>query len=107
MQIHAKFAGRRQQIGRLCLGTGRTGWVDYASNGSNGRKKLMEQLQSLWSQPGIQLGYARNIAARPIEAVDEAEPNRVVARFEDDRTVVVAAFAASAAGVVVAAITLT
>jgi hypothetical protein len=53
------------------------------------------------------LGYARDIAARPVKAGDEAELDRSLPVSNTIGIVVVAAFAASAAGVPVAAITAT
>ena len=67
----------------------------------------MQQLQPLRRDLNGQLGYARDVAARPVEAGDETELDRVAAFSNTIGIVVVAAFAASAAGVPVAAITAT
>ena len=45
----------------------------------------MQQFQPLRCDFYDQLGHACHIAARPIQAGDEAELNRICARFEDDR----------------------
>ena len=67
----------------------------------------MQQFQPFRRCLHSQLGHARDVAARPIKAGDEAKLDRVAAHFKDDRNGVVAAFAASAAGVVVATMTVT
>jgi hypothetical protein len=52
-------------------------------------------------------GYARDVAARPTKAGDEAKPDRVTPVSKTIGMLVVAAFAVSAAEVVVATITVT
>ena len=67
----------------------------------------MQQLKPLRRYHRTQLGYARDVAARPIKAGDEAEPEGSLPVSKTIGMVMVAVFAASAAGVVGAAITLT
>ena len=67
----------------------------------------MQQFQPLRRDLNGQLGYACDIAARPVKAGDKSELNRVASRFEHDRNRRGRRFAASAAGVPVAAITAT
>ena len=45
----------------------------------------MQQFQPLRRYLHVRLGHARDVAARPIKTGDEAKPDRVAARFEDDR----------------------
>jgi hypothetical protein len=45
----------------------------------------VQHFQSLRRNLLVQLGYARDVAARPVQARDEAEPNWVAARLKDNR----------------------
>ena len=47
--------------------------------------ELAQQLQSLRPQHAAEKAHARDVAARPVEAGDEAVPDRVAAAREDDR----------------------
>jgi hypothetical protein len=47
----------------------------------------MQQFQSLREYLPVQLGYARDVAARLVKAGDEPELDRVATRFEDDRNI--------------------
>ena len=47
----------------------------------------MQQFQPLWSHFGIEVGDAREIAARMIEACDKADFNRIQADHENYRDV--------------------
>ena len=67
----------------------------------------MQQLQPLRRYLYVQIGDARDVAARSVKAGDEAELTGSPAISKTIGMVVVAAFAASAAGVLVAAITVT
>jgi hypothetical protein len=67
----------------------------------------MQQFQLLREYLPVQLSYARDVAARPVKAVDEPELNRVAAGFEDDRNICGRRLGCGAAGVLVAAITVT
>ena len=44
----------------------------------------MQQFQPLRKYLRVQLSDARNVAARPVKAVDETELDRIAPRFEDD-----------------------
>jgi hypothetical protein len=47
--------------------------------------QLMQQFQPLRRYLHVGLGDARDVAARTVKAGDEAEPDRIGRRFEDDR----------------------
>jgi hypothetical protein len=49
--------------------------------------QLMQKFQQLWRYLHIQLGYAREITTRPVQATHEAKPNRVRGCFEDGRDI--------------------
>ena len=68
---------------------------------------LVQQLQPFRRYLDIQSGHARDIAARPIKAGNEVSCTGSPTVVKTIGIVVVAAFAARAAGVVVAAITVT
>ena len=69
--------------------------------------QLVQQLQPLWPLPPRSIGHARDVAARPVQAGDKAHSTGSPLVAKTIGIVVVAAFAASAAGVLVAAITAT
>ena len=61
------------------------GRVDEQRHDARRGKQLVQQFQPLRRYLHVQLGHARDVAARPVKAGDEAELDRVAARFEDDR----------------------
>ena len=67
----------------------------------------MQKFQLLRRHSHVQLGHARDITPRAVKAGDKAGPDRVGADSNTIGIVVVAAFAANAAAVVVAVITAT
>ena len=67
----------------------------------------MQQLHPFAALPLGQCGHARDVAAGTVEAGDEAQLDRISALAKTIGIAVVAAFAASAAGVLGAAITVT
>src|SRR5262249_53161410 len=75
---------RRLHVSSLHLGI----WsVRTYQNGNRGRSRheLAKQLQSLRSQHGAEKAHPGDVAARPVEARDEAVPHRIGSRREDDR----------------------
>ncbi len=46
--------------------------------------KLMQHFQALWPEFRVQQAHAGDIAARPVEAGDEAHLDRIVAAEKDD-----------------------
>ena len=61
------------------------GGVDQQSHGAHRGDELMQQFQSLRGSLHHQYGHARGIAAGPVEAGNEAEPDRVGGRRKHDR----------------------
>ena len=45
----------------------------------------MQQFQPLWRDLHAQIGHARHVAARSVQASDEAEPDRIGPNFEYNR----------------------
>ena len=62
------------------------------------RDQLVQQLQPLRPQLQVQIAHARDVAARPVQAGDKAELDRIVPLSNTIGIVVVAALAATAAG---------
>src|SRR5262249_12662710 len=83
MQLHSEDAGRRLQVSQYGLGIG-IGWVDERGNDGRRWYQLVRQLQSFRHYLHVQLGHARDVAARPIEASDETELNRIAGGGEDN-----------------------
>src|SRR5262249_26837411 len=54
-------------------------------NGARRWDQLMRQFDALRSDLQVQLRHTSDIAARSVEAVDEAEPHRIAVSGEDDR----------------------
>jgi len=67
----------------------------------------MQQLKTFWCGLDVYVRRAREIAARPVKAVNESRQYRVASDRKTIGIVVVAGFSASAAGVVAATITFT
>jgi hypothetical protein len=61
----------------LGLGNNGVGRIDEKSDRSRRRYQFVEQLKALGLHRGIEVVYARDIAARPVEAGDEASLDRV------------------------------
>ena len=74
---------------RFCLGPRRDwiGCIDQQCNRSGRWDEFVQQFQPLWSHFGIEVGDAREIAARMIEACDKADFNRIQADHENYRDV--------------------
>ena len=67
------------------LGKSGIGRVDEQRHDARRGNQLVQQFQPLRRYLHVQLGHARDVAARPVKAGDEAELDRVAAHFEDDR----------------------
>jgi hypothetical protein len=82
--LHPADTGRRLQLSRerLVVGTGR---VEERGNHGRGRNQLMKELQLLRPQLHGQIGGAREVAARSIEAGDQSKLDRVAPSGKDDR----------------------
>ena len=85
MELQPEGTSRCLHLLRGGLGKSGFGWVDKQGYDARRGEKLMQQLQPLRRYLHVRIGHARNIAARPVKAGDEAEPHWVQARFEDDR----------------------
>ena len=85
MELQPECAGRRLHVLRGGLGNSGIGWIDEQGHDARRGDQLVQQLQPLRRGLHVRLGHARDVAARPAKAGDEAEPDRVAARFEDDR----------------------
>ena len=100
MELQPEGAGRRLQVSRLGLGNSGIGRVDEQGNDGRRGDQLVQQFQPLRPYLHVQDGHAREVAARSVQAGDKSEPRP--GRPPIAKTigiVVVAAFAASAAGV--------
>ena len=78
-------AGRRVHVSRLCLRNGRIGRIDQHGHGGRRRDHFMQQLQLLRPNLHAQHGYARKVAAWPVEAGDKFHLDRIDACQKDDR----------------------
>ena len=84
----------------LRRGLGIGSWIDEHGNAVALGHELAQQLQVASPPAPRKKAHARDVAARPVEAGDETDLDRVVARSRRrSESVVVAALAASAAGV--------
>jgi hypothetical protein len=85
MELQPKSASRYLQLLRVGLGKSGIGWVDQQGHDARSREQLVQQFQPLRRYLHVCLGHTRDVAARTVKAGDEAEPDRVGSRFEDDR----------------------
>ena len=99
MELQSEGARRRLQGSQKALSNTRTGGIDQQSNDGRCGYQFAQQLQPLRPHLYVQVRYAGQVAAGPVEAGDKPNLDRVDRYREDDRIVAVAAFAASAAGV--------
>src|SRR5262249_59275896 len=74
---------RLPDVRQLCFGL-RTVWVHEAGN-ARLRTKLTQQFQSLRGQRAREDSHAGDVTARPVEACDETELDRVASDDENDR----------------------
>ena len=94
-------------VSGLNLGNSRIGGIDDESDDGRLGQQLVHQLQPFRPDFQVQLSRAGHVAAGPRQAGDKAEADRVAAGGEDNRDRRGGHFAASAAGVLVAAMTVT
>jgi hypothetical protein len=85
MQLQPEGTGRCLHLLGVGLGNSGIGWIDEQGHDAHRGEQLVQQLQPLRRCLQVQLGCARDVAARLAEARDKAKPNRVRAQFKDDR----------------------
>ena len=85
VQLKPEFASRRLHLARLGLGQSAIGRVDQQGHDARRGEQLVQQFEPLRRDLNDQRGYARHVAARPVQACDEAKLDRVAARLEDNR----------------------
>ena len=85
MELQPEGTGCRLHLLGVDLGKSGFGWVDEERHDARRREQLVQKLQPLRHCLHVRLGHAGDVAARPVKAGDEAELDRVAARFEDDR----------------------
>ena len=98
--------GRSPNVGDKGLSEGKFG-INQHANAHGSRLQLMQQPKLLCPKLSSDKRDTGDIAARPVEAGDKAEPDRVAPAANTIGIVVVAALAAIAEGVSSAAITAT
>jgi hypothetical protein len=84
MDLQPERARGRLHGSRKGLGNG-TGRVDEHGNDSRCGQQFAQQLQPLGPHLYVQIGYARQIAAGPVQAGDKPNLDRVDRYREDDR----------------------
>jgi hypothetical protein len=84
MDLQPKGMGRRLQVSRLGLGK-RIGRINESGNDGRRGHELVQHLQLLLGQLHAQRGHAGDVAARPIQAGDKANLDRVAPYRKDDR----------------------
>ena len=85
MELQPEGTSRCLHLLRVGLGNSGIGWIDEQGYDARRGDQLVQQLQPLRRYLHVRIGHARDIAARPVKAGDEAEPDRVGGHFEDDR----------------------
>jgi hypothetical protein len=103
-EIHTKGRSYRERFTRLSFGNGGIGRVNQQGQDLCAWDGLVQQLQPLWCHLYVHVGNVCDVTTGSVKAGDETDPDWIAGHFEDDWMVVVAAFAASAAGVLPAAI---
>src|SRR5262249_23317986 len=71
------------QLLRVGFGKTGVGWIDEQSHDARRGNQLVQQLQLLWRYLNVRLGHACDILARPTNAGDEAELQRISNDGED------------------------
>src|SRR6516165_3412076 len=71
-------------ISLLGFGT-RSGRVDEKGDQPSVRHDLAQELQAFWHKLNGEYAYARQVAIRPVEARDKADPHWIATGVEDDR----------------------
>ena len=85
MELQPEVQSRCLHFLRGGLSKSGIGRVDQQGHDARRWDQLVQQLQPFWRYPHVRIGHARNVAARPVKAGDEPEPDRVAACFKDDR----------------------
>jgi hypothetical protein len=97
LDFHPERARNRLHVSHRGRRNGRIGRIDEHGHTRHSGHQLTQELQPLRHQLSREnIGTCR-VAARPIEAVDEAELDRIGSDAEDDWSRAVAALAATAA----------
>ena len=107
VELQPKSVGDRLSLTCLALCDSGTGRIDKERKNVCCGQKLVQYFQPFRQHLFRQLGYAGDVATRAVEAGDQTKFDRSPANSKTIGIVVVAAFAASAAGVLLAAITAT
>jgi hypothetical protein len=76
--------GRRQRLPLLGVGNRGISGIDKECDDARCRQQLVQQLQSLPTQFGVQRGHACEIPARSVQAGNEPDLNRIGASDEDN-----------------------
>src|SRR5262245_47051076 len=84
MQTPAPDARQLLHLTRTGLGI-RVAWVNEKPDRPCVGNDFAEQFQSLRRKLPAQAGHARNVAARPVEAGDKADPDWITSHLKDDR----------------------
>src|SRR5262245_11100429 len=79
-QAHPESARRDLQFSRLSLGNNGVSGIDEKGDRSGRGHQFVKQFKAFGVHRGIEVVYARDIAAGPVEAGDEARLNRVCTR---------------------------
>jgi hypothetical protein len=85
MELKPKPLRGKLRPSRCGFGLHGIGGIDEQGNDSDGRHHFVKQIQQLRCQLHVQRGHAGNIAARSVEAGNEANFHRVLGGREDDR----------------------
>jgi len=84
MDLQPERTRRLLHVSRLGLGSGIFRVHEQTDDLGCGYQ-IVQQAESLRYQLGVQLGYAGDVATRPVQAGYEAERDRVTGRLEHDR----------------------
>jgi Phage integrase family len=85
MDLEPELAGGRLRVSQQGFRKRAIGRVDEKRDAGRGRDQLVQQLQLLRRDLDARVGHAREVAAGPIQAGDEAKRNRVEPDLEDNR----------------------
>src|SRR5882762_6798839 len=85
MELQSEGARRRLQGSQKALSNTRTGGIDQQSNDGRCGYQFAQQLQPLRPHLYVQVRYAGQVAAGPVEAGDKPNLDRVDRYREDDR----------------------
>src|SRR6516162_997872 len=73
MELQPKSAGGRLYVTHRDFENTGIGWVNEKRHDAHRRDNLVQQFQPLRCHLDVRLGHARQVAARPVQAGDEAE----------------------------------